>query len=406
MFTSAIHVRYLFAIISGSLLIGGLLPSSSRAAGPQAGIALAYAPQAGVYTVWEEGEESNRAVYLSCKSDDGRLIGFPVRVNVRPEDVGTALGRGPRLAVNGKGGVAVLWEARAVKGAAPPPLRLSFSRNGGKTFLPSVPLPTGPARGAQDLGDVALGPDGTVHAVWLQNEAKSGLHFWYARSVAGKPFSPAVILDRVACECCQTSVAAGPDGKTVAVAWRDNVNNVRDIKARISRDGGKTFGPALPARNDNWKIDGCPMQGPSVAVGPKGEVAVGWSEAASGTPRVHVARWEGGRFHALEGLPAEAPATHPVVRFGGNGDLWVAWEEKLGPIWADPPANARVRVARAGKDGKFGPAQTAASGRVRFPTLAVVADGAAVGWWEGGGQRGETTVVRTGRVGRVMVSGK
>jgi hypothetical protein len=184
------------------------------------------------------------------------------------------------------------------------------------------------------------------------------------------------------------------------MAWRDNVSNVRDIKARISLDGGKRFGAAVPVRNDGWKLDGCPMQGPSAAVGPHGEVAVAWSEAASGTPRVRVARWEGGNFRTLEGLKAESPATHPVLRFGGDGSLWVAWEEGLGPIWADPPATARIRLASAGRDGNFTPARTVAAGRVRFPALAVSAAGATVGWWEGAGQRGEATVVRTGTVDR------
>jgi hypothetical protein len=362
---------------------------------------LARSPQGTLYTVWEEGEGKDRAVYLSRKSSAGDLIGVPVKVNDRPKGIGTALGRGPRVAVNGKNQVAILWaDDGNVNSKVPFPFRVSFSTDGGRTFHPSLALPTRAGLGMQDLGDVALGEEGTIHAVWLQNEQGKGVHFWYARSLAGKPFGPAQILDHVACECCQTSIAVGGDGKTVAAAWRDNEENIRDIKVRFTHDGGRTFGPALLARNDRWKIDGCPMQGPSVTVGPKGQVAVVWSEAAGEKPMAHVAVLEAGSFKTVEGLPAVSPATHPVARYDPQGTLWVAWEEGLSAIWADPPATARIRYAALPPGGTFTSAQTAAAGPVRFPSLAANGMGnPVIGWQEGSGQRGENALVRTTTVG-------
>jgi hypothetical protein len=379
-------------------LSAGLLaaiPCRSVRAG-QAGIALARSPQGTLYSVWEEGEGKDRGVYLSRKSASGELIGVPVKVNDRPKGVGTALGRGPRLAVNGRNQVAVLW---ADDGGKDPkvslPFRVSFSSDGGKTFRASVPLPTRKGLGMQDLGDVALGADGTVSAVWLQNAEGQGVHFWYARSASGQPFSPPQILDRIVCECCQTAVSTGPDGKTVVAAWRDNEKNIRDIKVRVSRDRGKTFGPVMPARSDRWKIDGCPMQGPSLTVGPKGQVAVAWSEGSAGPPIVHVATLQGNGFQPVEKIGAAAPATHPAVRYDDRGTLWVAWEEGLRAIWEDPPSTARIRFTSITDGGVIAPVQTAAAGPVRFPALAAAGAGTPViGWVEGSGQRGENATVR------------
>src|SRR5437868_7124409 len=101
-----------FVLNLARLILAGILvagPSYGIVYAGQAGISLARSPQGTLYTVWEEGEGKDRAVYLSRKSVEGELIGVPVKVNDKPKGIGTALGRGPRIAVNGKNQVAVLW---------------------------------------------------------------------------------------------------------------------------------------------------------------------------------------------------------------------------------------------------------------------------------------------------------
>ena len=74
------------------------------------------------------------------------------------------------------------------------------------------------------------------------------------------------------CYCCKTAMAIGPDGAIYA-AWRHVfAGNLRDMGFTVSRDGGKTFSPLTRVNQDGWSINGCPDDGPAMAVDAKGTV--------------------------------------------------------------------------------------------------------------------------------------
>jgi hypothetical protein len=79
-------------------------------------------------------------------------------------------------------------------------------------------------------------------------------------------------IDLRVCECCPTAAAVTSDG--VVVAYRDrSPAEIRNIYvARLVN--GKWTDPA-PVHDDGWRIDGCPVNGPSLsAIGR--DVAIGW----------------------------------------------------------------------------------------------------------------------------------
>jgi hypothetical protein len=92
-------------------------------------------------------------------------------------------------------------------------------------------------------------------------------------------------IDRRTCECCQTSAAVTSEG--LIVAYRDrSEKEVRDI-AILRQVKGKWTAPQI-LHKDDWQINGCPVNGPSItAMGNK--VAVAWFTAAKDLPRVNVA---------------------------------------------------------------------------------------------------------------------
>ena len=94
-----------------------------------------------------------------------------------------------------------------------------------------------------------------------------------------------VELDPRICDCCQTSVAK--TANTILVAYRDRDDEeIRDISVLRFVDGFWT--QPLTIGNDNWKIPGCPVNGPSIDAFEEG-VAVVWFTAASGEGDVMVA---------------------------------------------------------------------------------------------------------------------
>ena len=68
------------------------------------------------------------------------------------------------------------------------------------------------------------------------------------------------------CYCCKTAIAAGANGSLYA-AWRHVYpGNIRDIAFTVSRDGGRTFAPPVRVSEDKWSIEGCPDDGPAMAI--------------------------------------------------------------------------------------------------------------------------------------------
>ena len=93
------------------------------------------------------------------------------------------------------------------------------------------------------------------------------------------------ILDDRVCDCCQTDVAVSASGP-IAVYRNRSEHEIRDIYVSRMEQGVWRAGRAVTT--DNWKILGCPVNGP--AIDAQGErVAVAWFTAGTGGSRVRVA---------------------------------------------------------------------------------------------------------------------
>ena len=91
-------------------------------------------------------------------------------------------------------------------------------------------------------------------------------------------------LDEAACDCCQTSIAMTNNGPIVV--YRDrNEKEVRDIYTIRNING--VWEEPSPLHNDGWIINGCPVNGPKVAVNSK-NLAVAWFTVVDNNPIVNV----------------------------------------------------------------------------------------------------------------------
>ena len=97
-------------------------------------------------------------------------------------------------------------------------------------------------------------------------------------------------IDDAVCDCCQTSVAISSKGP-VAV-YRDRTEEeIRDIY--VTKHDGERWMPGTRLFADNWRIPGCPVNGPSI-VADGDFVAVAWFSAANDAPIVRVVLSESG----------------------------------------------------------------------------------------------------------------
>jgi hypothetical protein len=210
----------------------------------------------------------------------------------------------PSVFVASDGTMAAHWlERGAVRGEYG--IRLRTSKDGGRTWsAPITPHRDPPA--AVEHGFVSFfdAPGAGLGLVWLDGREMAGGHDAAAgqhgsmtlRSaiIANGVAGPEQVIDPKVCECCQTSAARTPDG--VIVAYRDRSDGeIRDISVSRLRAGAWSAPATVYA--EGWKINGCPVNGPSIAtVG--NDVAVAFY-SAKGEPKVHVSfSSAGGAFSA------------------------------------------------------------------------------------------------------------
>jgi hypothetical protein len=91
-------------------------------------------------------------------------------------------------------------------------------------------------------------------------------------------------LDSSTCDCCQTSIAV--NNNRPIVVYRDrSEKEVRDIY--IARKINDVWESPSPVHNDGWIINGCPVNGPKVAVN-SNNLAISWFTVSNEKPRVNL----------------------------------------------------------------------------------------------------------------------
>ncbi len=202
--------------------------------------------------------------------------------------------------------------------------------------------------------------------------------------VAGERIGPSELIDESVCDCCATAAVGWAGGS--AVAYRDRTAaEIRDVQVAIRPLVGGLATHAVG--NDNWKIAGCPVNGPALA-GDGRRMAVAWYTAPEDRARMAVALSpDGGTSwgvpRALPGGGAGKPmgqlALAPLP-----GGFAAAWLEHASD-------STELRFALLDASGKAGPAVLVARlavGRAAgIPRLARTPERLTLAWVDARAQR-------------------
>ncbi len=110
--------------------------------------------------------------------------------------------------------------------------------------------------------------------------------------------------------------------------------NLRDMAFALSRDGGRTFAPPVRVSEDKWMLEGCPDDGPAMAVDARQRDTTSCGRrscsgaTADAEPTIalfYAMSSDGKRFTARERIPTEGMPHHPRVTIGADGSLIAAW---------------------------------------------------------------------------------
>lgn len=231
---------------------------------------------------------------------------------------------------------------------------VSQTTDAGQTW--SAPSPLTRESESVEFVSLATLADGRVLAVWLDGRAKKsgGKMQLYSRIVGGAAAD--TLVDSAVCDCCQTALTAFPDGTALVTYRARREGEVRDI--HVARFRGTEWDEPRALNNDDWRIAGCPVNGPQLA-SDGGRVAAAWFTAADNDPRV-VASFSpdaGARFLMPLRISEGKPAGRVSTLMLHDGALLVTSVDAEGGLWLrrvtpDFVAAQSVRLA-APVDGRI-----------------------------------------------------
>jgi hypothetical protein len=220
---------------------------------------------------------------------------------------------------------------------------------------------------------------GGVRAFWLDGREMTpeGGTMSLRTAVVREKSGAGEVVDADVCSCCQTDAALAAGGPVVA--YRDHTEEeIRDIS--VVRRTPRGWSQPVRVHADNWKIPGCPVNGPAIAASGR-DVAVAWFTAAPPSPRVQIAFSKDGG--ATFGPPFLVDGGKPLGRvdlaLDADGSALVSWLALAGE-------EAQVRLRRISPGGKAGDpitlASTSASRNSGFPRIVLSGRDLVVAWVE------------------------
>lgn len=299
-------------------------------------------------------------IFAAVSRDGAHAFGSAVRVNHIDGDARVSGEQPPRVALVKRPGldpsIVVVWTTTGKSGTK---LVMARSTDGGKTFSKDATVPESDAAGNRGWHNLLAAADGKLFAIWLDHRemadhamgaAPQHAHgsatetrredgavmaqkskLYVGRIDGGTPPRPVV---GGVCYCCKTAIAQGSDG-TLFTAWRHVYpGNFRDMAMSVSRDRGRTFAPPVRVSEDQWMLEGCPDDGPAVAVDARNAAHIVWptlvSDQKTAEPTIAVfyaSTRDGKSFTARRQLPTEGVAHHPQIVIGVDGMPVIVWDE-------------------------------------------------------------------------------
>ena len=315
---------------------------------------------------------------VAGSADGGQTFGPPQLVSAPGEAVVTAGENRPALHVSADGGVVVVYSTPQDRFGSR--LRLSASADGGRHFSAPVTVNGGRLGAGHAYAVPGLGPDGRAFVAWLDTGdggadtaggAKprgSSLFFSEIDPVSGGTPTN-TLLARPTCECCRLSLAVDTDGRPV-VAGRFLFSGARDIGLVKAGPGGGL----RRATDDDWRIDACPHQGPSLSIDrgaqTPGRYHLSWFTAGARRQGLFYAYSDdqGRTFSAP--VPVGGPAARQAEVRAMNGRVALAWLE---------PAAENDALAHAPGPRLTAPRRTERSG---MELAATASPETPCGWWQ------------------------
>lgn len=340
-------------------------PAGARSGEPN----VAPGPDGRVWMSWLESvDDSITALKVAAFNGTGWSV--PVTVASR-RDLMVNWADFPSVFATDSGRLVAHWLQRSDTGKYAYDVRVAQSKDEGATWTQPIVLHRDKGRAEHGFVSLFAAAGDSVGAVWLDGRKFAVAAQPDEMQLATTTIAPSGSLgaesfvDQRICDCCQTDVAVTPRGPVVVYRDRSDAE-IRDIYA-VRREGAAWTTPVI-VHNDNWKIPGCPVNGPAIAA--RGDtIAVAWFTAAEDTARVRLAYSfdAGATFNPPLRIDGGLPIGRVDVQLADSARAIVAWLER------SDSTNAELRLRAVMPNGALSApvtlAQTSAARGSGFPRM-------------------------------------
>ncbi|HVY57011.1 MAG TPA: sialidase family protein [Xanthobacteraceae bacterium] len=318
-------------------------------------------------TLWLAWMAGGR-VSVAASRDLGRTFSTPAAVSNEPLALDWGPDARPKIVVDRQKRIFVafsIFRDKSFNGE----VLYTRSVDGGRSFV--KPKPITPNTESQRFEALALDADGSVFATWLDkrnrvraranHEDYNGAALFFAWSKdGGATYSEARMVKDDTCECCRLAVAFAGPGRPVVLFRNIFPGSVRDHAIVTFRDPASP-GEVYRVSNDDWQIEACPHQGPSLAISPTGSYHAVWFTGGKNRKGLFYARsTDGGKTFsepvAIGRRERNPSRPYVLVNSAGAALVWKEFDgEKTsvnlmtsdddGKTWSQPKAIAATSDA-------------------------------------------------------------
>ena len=297
--------------------------------------------------------------------------------------------------------MAAHWLQKRAAGTYDYDVHIAQSKDGGKSWNESFIIHTDSVSAEHGFVTMLPQDDGKIFATWLDGrftkvggeETAPDSHDDHGHGgrgamtlrtatfdIDGKIYAEKELDHRI-CDCCQTTAIVTP--KKTLVAYRDrSVDEIRDISF-VQKTNEGWSSPSL-VHPDNWKIAGCPVNGPALA-NHNNDIAIAWFTAADEKPTVNVSFYNN-EITSFE-KPIRVDDANPLGRVGielFDDFAMVSWLEQVGE-------NAEIKLAQVfsnkEKPKTITLSKSSTSRRSGFPQIEKTADKLIFAWTVSDGKK-------------------
>ena len=280
-------------------------------------------------TLWLVRGSKDRVV-VARSADLGKTFSAAVSVTPGPINIDWGPDARPRIAVDGAGHLIVtyaIFQDQRFNGRA----FFTRSTDNGASFAPPQPLTADST--SQRFETVAIDPAGKVFAAWLDKrnvatKKYAGAALAFAWSDDGGKFGDTTVAVDNTCECCRLAVAFAGPGRPAILFRNIFPGSIRDHAVVTFKDAA-TPGPLRRVSVDNWKIEACPHQGPSLAIAGDGSYHAAWFTGGTARQGLFYARADNGDAVFSEPRALSSPDRQPARPYllAAGNDVHLVWKE-------------------------------------------------------------------------------